>query len=101
MIGRWAGTVSSRSASGRRSTRRWPSSGSSRSTGSSSRSRQSSTQIMAATAVTGLVMDEMRKIVSRRIGSSEPSAIAPTASTWPSPRRAIIVTRPGTSPRST
>ena len=56
---------------------------------------------MAATAVIGLVMDEMRKIVSRRIGSSEPSAIAPTASTWPSPRRAIIVTRPGTSPRST
>ena len=56
---------------------------------------------MAAAAVTGLVMEEMRKIVSRRIGSSALAAIAPIASTWPSPRRATSVTRPGTSPRST
>ena len=101
VIGRWAGTESSSSASGRRSTCRLASSGSSRSTGSSSRSMHSSTQIMPAAAVTGLVIEEMRKIVSRRSGSSEPSAMAPIASTWPSPRRATMVTRPGTSPRST
>ena len=40
--------------------------GSSRSTGSSSRSVHSSTRIIAATAVTGFVIDAMRKIESRR-----------------------------------
>ena len=83
VIGRYAGTVSSSSASGRFSTCRSASSGSSRFTGSSSRSRHSSTRIMAATAVTGLVIDEMRKIVSRRIGCSESAAIAPIASIVP------------------
>ena len=81
VIGRCAGTVSSRSASGRFSTCRLASSGSSRFTGSSSRRAHSSIRIMAAAAVMGLVIEEMRKIVSRRIGSSEPAAIAPIAST--------------------
>ena len=66
VIGRFAGTVSSSGPSSRLSTRRLASSGSSRSTGSSSRSLHSSTRIIAATAVIGLVIEVMRKSVSRR-----------------------------------
>ena len=69
VIGRCAGTVSSSGPSRRFRTWRSASSGSSRSTGSSSRSLHSSTRIMVAAAVIGLVIEEMRKIVSRRIGS--------------------------------
>ena len=101
MIGRCAGTVSSSGPSSRFSTLRSASSGSSRSTGSSSRSLHSSTRIIAAAAVIGLVIEEMRKIVSRRIGSLPPSAFVPIASTCTSPRRLTSVTSPGTSPRST
>ena len=69
MIGRCAGTVSSSGAVERASAPGGSaSSGSSRSTGSSSRSLHSSTRIIAATAVIGLVIEAMRKIVSRRIG---------------------------------
>ena len=68
VIDRSAGTVSSTAASRLRSTRRFASSGSRSSTGSSSRSLPSSTRIIAATAVTGFVIDAMRKIVSRRYG---------------------------------
>src|SRR5437016_13540914 len=75
--------------------------GSSRCTGSSSRSRHSSTRIIVAAAVIGLVNEAMRKIVSRRIGSPPPTAFVPIASTCTSPRRLTSVTIPGTSPRST
>jgi hypothetical protein len=101
VIGRCAGTVSFRGPSSRRSTLRSASSGSRRSTGSSSRSVHSSTRIIVATAVIGLVIEEMRKIVLRPIGPSAPSAFAPIASTCTSPRRLTSVTMPGTSPRST
>ena len=86
MIGRFAGSVSSQWAVEPFSTRRPASSGSSRSTGSSSRSLHSSTRIIAAAAVIGLVMDEMRKIVSRPIfpfpaADALPSAFMPIPST--------------------
>ena len=60
VIGRSAGTVSSSGPVGSARTRRSASSGSRSSTGSSRRSRHSSTSISAATAVIGLVVDEMR-----------------------------------------
>lgn len=100
VIGRFAGTVSPTGPSIRRRTRRFASSGSSRSTGWSSRSRHSSTRIMAAAAAIGLVIEATRKIVSRRIGSP-PSAFRPIASTCTSSRRLTSVTSPGISPRST
>ena len=63
VIGRRAGTVSSTGPSIRRSTRRSASSGSSRSTGSSRRSRPWSTSIITAAAVIGLLaIEAMRKI---------------------------------------
>ena len=78
-----------------------PARASSRSTGSSSRSLHSSTRIIVAAAAIGLVIEAMRKIVSRRIGSPPPTALVPIASTCTSPRRLTSVTIPGTSPRST
>jgi hypothetical protein len=97
---RLAGTVSSIGASMARKTLRSASSGSHRSTGSSSRNLHSSTRIIAATAVTGLVIEVIRKMVSRAIGA--PSiAILPMVSTWVSPPRLTSVTRPGMSPAST
>jgi hypothetical protein len=101
VIGRLVGTVSSTGPSIRRTTRRLASSGSSASTGSSRRSTHSSRRIIAATAVTGLVIDEMRKIVSGRIGWLPCSAAAPMASMCTSPRRLIADTRPGAAPRPT
>jgi len=65
VIGRFAGTVSPSGPSSRFGTVRWASSGSSRSTGSSSRSLHSSTRIIVAAAAIGLVSDAMRKMVSR------------------------------------
>ena len=56
--------------------------------------------IIAATATIGLVTEETRKIVSRRIGSPTPKAFVPIASTCTSPRLLISVTIPGTTPRS-
>ncbi len=56
---------------------------------------------MVATAVMGFVIDEMRKRVSARTARSPSSAVAPTASTWASPRRLTTETRPGAPPRST
>src|SRR5216683_1325967 len=52
-------------------------------------------------AVTGLVSEAMRKIVSRCIGSPPPAAFMPMASTCNSSRRPTRATRPGTPPRST
>ena len=100
VIGRFAGTVSSTGPSRLFSTWRSASSGRKSSTGSSSRSLHSSTRISVAAAVIGLVIEAMRKIVSRRIGAS-PNDCAPIASTWISPRRLTSATRPGMSPRET
>jgi hypothetical protein len=101
VIGRLAGTVSSSGPSNRLRTLRSASSGSSRSTGSSSRSLHSSTRIIAAAAVTGLVMEEMRKIESRCIGCAPSYDMPPIASTCASPRRLTSDTSPATSRRST
>ena len=101
VIGRSAGTVSSTGPSMRRTTLRSASSGRSRSTGSSSRTTHSSSRISVATAVTGLVIDEMRKIVSRRIGPPPSTAVLPITSTYASPRLLTTETSPGASPPST
>jgi hypothetical protein len=81
VIGRLAGTVSSSGPSSFFSTVRLASSGKKRSTGSSSRSVHSSTRIIVAAAITGLVIEAMRKMVSRCIGASPPTASVPYAST--------------------
>jgi hypothetical protein len=60
----------------------------------------SSTHIITAAAVIGLVIDEMRKMVSARAGVPSGS-IAPIGSITASPRRLTASTSPGTSPRST
>src|SRR6266446_4585828 len=101
VIDRFAGSVSSIGPSSRFNTRRSASSGKSRSTGSSSRSLHSSTRIIAAAAVIGLVIEAMRKIVSRSTGSPSPSVFMPSASTCTSPCRLTSATRHGTSLRST
>src|SRR6266849_3424596 len=98
VIARFAGTVSSSGLSMRLRTLRFASSGNSGSTGSSRRSFASSTRIMAAAAVIGFVIEAMRKIVSRRIGSLPPKAFTPIASTCVSPRRLTSVTSPGIRP---
>jgi hypothetical protein len=51
---------------------------------------------MVATAVIGFVIDVMRKIVSRRMGSLRFKALPPTAWTCVSPRLLTRVTMPGT-----
>jgi hypothetical protein len=81
VIARFAGTVSSSGLSSARRTLRFPSSGRNRSTGPSIRSVASSTRIMAAAAVIGLVIEAMRKRVSRRIGAPVARSWAPIAST--------------------
>ena len=58
-------------------------------------------RIMAAAAVTGLVSEAMRKIVSRRMGAAPLAASVPPVSTIVSPRRWSAQTKPGRSPRST
>src|SRR2546421_8543715 len=77
VIGRFAGTVSSSGPSSRFNTLRSASSGSQRSTGSSSRSLHSSTRIIVATAMIGLVIEEMRKMVSRRMGGASADRLRP------------------------
>src|SRR4029078_1249222 len=59
------------------------------------------TRIIAATAVTGFVIDATRKIVSRFIGVDPPTAVTPIGSTCVSPRRCTSATPPGAAPRST
>ena len=80
-MARAAGTVSSSCETMDFSTRRFASSGSHASIDSSRRSVHSSTSIMAATAVIGLVSDAMRKIASRRMGAGFPRDIVPSVST--------------------
>ena len=74
------------------------SSGRNSSTGSSRRSVQSSTSVIAQAATTGFVIEAMRQIVSAAIGVLEPApskARWPVASTWTSPWRARTATAPG------
>ena len=78
VTGRSALTVSVSGPSGRRSTRRPASSGSSVSTGPARSSTPSSTRLRITAAVIGLVVEEMRNKVSGRIGGP-PAAIAPAA----------------------
>lgn len=101
VIGRFAGTESSSSLSIVRRTFRFASSGRNSSTGSSSRSLQSSTRAIAATAVIGFVTEARRKIVSRRIGAARSNASVPIASACSAPRRLRSATRPGSRPLST
>ena len=68
VIGRSAGTVSSSGPSESAITRMSASSGSHFATGSVSASLPSSTSVIAAATVTGLVIEAMRKMVSRCIG---------------------------------
>ena len=64
-------------------------------TGSASRSRPSSISMTAATEVTALVIDAMRKIVSFRIGSRFSTSIQPTgSSTAILPALAMTTTAP-------
>ena len=89
MIGRRAGSVSpSMGPRPSRSTCRSESSGSSVSTGSSSRSLHSSTRSMAPTATTGLVIEAMRKMLSLCTGSASPRVRQPATPTSLSPRAA-------------
>ena len=69
VIGRCAGTVRSSAPRGSASTRMSAISGSHVDTRSVSASLPSSIRVMAAATVTGLVIEAMRKIVSRCIGS--------------------------------
>ena len=90
-----AGSVSSRGPSIRRSTRRFASSGSSRSTGSSSSSRPSRTRASVAAAVIGFVVDAIRNS-DRRSTGAPPIASVPSASTCTSSPCATSATSPGT-----
>ena len=90
-----AGTVSSSGPSIRRSTRRFASSGSSRSTGSSRSSRPSRTRASVAAAVIGFVVDAIRNSDVRSTGLP-PTASVPSASTCTSSPRATSATSPGT-----
>jgi len=81
VIARSAGTVSSGCEDIDFSTRRFASSGSHGSIDSSSRNLHSSTRIIAATAVMGLVIEAIRKIVSRFIGAAWPNDNVPSVST--------------------
>ena len=101
MTGRAAGTVRSSGPDGSTSTCRSASSGRSSSTGSSSRSAQSSTRIRAATAVTGFVIDEMRKMVRSSTARSDGPPAVPAAPVRTSPRRATAQASPTALPRST
>jgi hypothetical protein len=101
VIGRTAGTTSSTGLAGVRTTTREASSGSQRSTGSPSARRPSSTSIITAAAVIGFVIEAMRKIESRAIGTAPPTAAAPTAWTSTCSPRASRATAPGTEPSET
>src|SRR4051812_13946829 len=102
VIGRFASSVASSGPSGSRSTRTWASSGAQISMASSSANRPSSSSIKAATVVTGLVIEAMRKMVSRSTGRSCARSRRPTAAVWTtSPLRQASVAAPASRPVST
>jgi hypothetical protein len=80
VIDRVAGTTSSTGLSGVLTTTGFASSGSHRCTGSSRAIRPSSTKIMTAAAVIGLVIEASRKIESRSMGPP-PMAAEPSTAT--------------------
>lgn len=98
VIGRTAGTTSSAGPSGVRTTFGDASSGSHRPTGSEAAIRPSSISIMAAAAVSGLVIEAIRKIESRAIGVPPSVKAEPAASTSMRSPRATSPTAPGTEP---
>ena len=100
VTGRAAGTVSSSGPSGRRSTLRFASSGSSRSTGSSSASSPSRTSARVSAPVTGLVVAERRNSESRCAGAP-PMLSEPCASTCACSLVPTSATTPGTPPSAT
>ncbi len=70
--------------------------------GASSDSSPDSTSCMAATAVTGLVIDAILKIVSSVMSTSSPTRALPNAPAYRiSSAFATIATTPGTRPSST
>ena len=98
------GTVCSSGPFGSASTDMSASSGRNSSTGSSRRSVQSSTSVIAQAATIGFVIEPVRQIVSAAIGVLEPApskARLPVASMWTSPWRATTATAPGAYPAST
>jgi hypothetical protein len=100
-MGRWAGTVRSSGPPESASTRTPASSGSQSVTGSARVNRPSSTNAIAAATVTGLLIEAMRKIVSRCIGSLAATSrwpSSPTCSTLPPCH--TRVTAPASSPAS-
>src|SRR5580693_9766378 len=101
VIGRSAGTVSSRLDSRVRRTRGSASSGSHCPTGSSSVIAPSSMSSIAATPAIGLLIEAMRKMASRPIGSASPKALCPGAATCTSSPLATSATSPGTLPCAT
>ena len=97
-----AGTVQSSGPVGSASTRISASSGSHRSTGSDRAILPSCTSVIAAATVTGLVIEAIRKIVSRRIGRPASASRWPIALTWStSPRCQTSVTAPASRPEAT
>ena len=77
------------------------SSGSHGPTGSSSAIRPSSTSIITAAAMIGLVIEATRKIESLAIGEVPSTSAEPAASTSTRSPRAIRPTAPGTDPLPT
>lgn len=98
VMGLAAGTTSSIGLVGVRTTVGAASSGSHCSTGSFSAILPSSTSIMTAAAVMGLVIDAMRKSESRAIGDVPLMSTEPTACTSTRSPRATRATAPGTGP---
>src|SRR3984885_11149983 len=101
VIGRSAGTVSSRLDSRVCRTRGSASSGSHCPTGSPSAIAPSSMSSIAATPAIGFVSEAMRKMASRPMGSSSPKALCPSAATCTSSPLATSATSPGRLPRAT
>src|SRR5262249_25906389 len=97
---RTAGTTSSTALAGVRTTFGSASSGSHGPTGSSSAIRPSSTSIMTAAAVMGLVIEARRKIESLAI-AAPPTAIEPATATSARSPRATRPTAPGSDPSPT
>ena len=101
VIGLTAGTTSSTGPAGVRTTAGDASSGSHRPIGSSSAIRPSSTSIITAAAVMGLVIEATRKIESLAIGKVPSTSAEPAACTSTRSPRAIRPTAPGTDPSPT
>lgn len=95
MMGRRAGTVSSSGPSSRRNTRRFASSGSRRSTGSSSVSSPASTRIIVTAPITGFVVEAIRNREWRRTGGPATES-RPNTSTCTESPTPTAATRPGT-----